>query len=117
IHRAAISGPLHTPAGLIAARVRTIRPHSFVRLSVTRRKNLLIRDHALYFADVTITHQRRRSQIPFPFLTLGCQDVAKVRASALHLSGSSQFEALGSALVSLQFRHKSSKNRYLKKSN
>ena len=67
---------------------------------------LLIRNHALYFALIAVADQRRRSQIPFTFLALRRQNVPQVRSPPLHLSGPGYLEALGSALVRFQFRHK-----------
>jgi hypothetical protein len=66
----------------------------------------LVWNHALYFAQIAVADQRRRSQIPFSFLALRRQDVTQVRTSPLHLPGRRQFEALGSAFVGFQFRHK-----------
>src|SRR6185437_2907115 len=66
----------------------------------------LVRNHALDFGGVRRIHQHRVAQFPFPLLVLRGQDVAQVRMSALHLASRRLFEALGSALVSLHFRHK-----------
>jgi len=70
-----------------------------VILNVTRRKNLLIRDHALDFADVAIAHQDRLAQFTFTFVCLGSQDMAQMGMAALHLSAGSFLEAFGGAFV------------------
>jgi hypothetical protein len=68
---------------------------------------LLVRNHAPHFALVPVAHQRGRSQIPFAFLALRRQDVPQVRSPPLYLPRPGYLEALGSALVRFQFRHRS----------
>src|SRR5258706_12117616 len=76
----------------------------------TRRKNLLIRDHPLYFAEIAGAYQGAFAQLAFTFFVFRGQDVAQVRMSALHFPGPGFLEALGRAFVRFQFRHKSSKS-------
>ena len=52
-----------------------------------------------------MAYQRGGSQLALAFFGLRREDVAKVCFTPLHFPGPGLLEALGSAFVSLQFRH------------
>ena len=70
----------------------------------------LVRNHTQHFGEIPIAHQTALSEFPLGFRFLRRQDVAQLRVSALHLPGRRLLEALGSALVRFQFRHKNLSN-------
>src|SRR5690349_22699671 len=66
----------------------------------------LVRNHPQHFAEISIAHQAGLAHLPLGFGFLGRQDVTQFRMSPLHLSLRRLLEALRSALVCFQFRHK-----------
>ena len=68
---------------------------------------LSVRNHAQDFGSVGVADQHRFRELVFALLSLGCQYMAKVRVTPLHLSGCGLLEALGGAFMCFQFRHRS----------
>jgi hypothetical protein len=66
----------------------------------------LIWNHPQHFSEIPIAHQRGLSELAFVFRFLRRQDVTQLCVATLHLPRRRLLEALGSALVRLQFRHK-----------
>jgi hypothetical protein len=109
---AAISRPLHAPAGLNSA-----RPGGHFRSALLRATNytkgefsLLVGNHPLHFAEIAIADQRGRTQPAFPLLGLRAQHVTQAGMSPLHLAAGRLLEALRCAFVRFQFRHSSSES-------
>ena len=73
----------------------------------------LVRNHPQHFGEIAIAHQTALSEFPLGFRFLRRQDVAQLRVSALHLSCRRLLEALRSALVRFQLRHKNLSNQQL----
>jgi hypothetical protein len=67
---------------------------------------MLVRDHALHFFEIRVAYQHGVPQLFLTLLGLGGKDVAEKRFVPLDLSRPGFFEALGSAFVCFQFRHK-----------
>src|SRR5271157_1355105 len=66
----------------------------------------LVRNHPQYLGQIPVAYQPTVAQLALALGVLRRQDVAQVRMPALHLPGCSFLEALGSAFVRFQFRHR-----------
>jgi hypothetical protein len=66
----------------------------------------LVRNHPQNFAEISIANQSSFPELPFRLRFLRRQNVTQFRMSPLHLSRRRLLEALGSAFVRFQFRHK-----------
>ena len=70
----------------------------------------LVRDHSLHFGLVSLIDQRIQIQAPLGLLLLRSKNVAHERVPTLHMTARGLLEALGSSLMGLQFRHRTSAN-------
>jgi hypothetical protein len=65
-----------------------------------------VRDHACRFLVITIANQSGFAQMFLALLRFGAQDMTQTGFMTLDFAGSRFFEALGSAFMCFQFRHK-----------
>jgi hypothetical protein len=100
--------PLHTPEQrdcrlmILDFRLRTACTGLSIENLQSEIYNLqcsLVRDHAQYFGEISVTHQATVTQLALALGALGSQDVTQVRTSTLHFPGCSFLEALGGAFV------------------
>jgi hypothetical protein len=78
----------------------------FNQQSLINNSFSLVRNHPQNLGEIPITDEAAMAQLPFPFRVFGRQNVAQFRMAPLHLPRPGLLEALGSALVRFQFRHK-----------
>ena len=93
---------------LFTRRCGPYHPQTLLRTGEDARRSIirLIRDHPLHLVKIGITHQGGCSQLFLALLRFRSQDVAEIRLVPLDLPRPRLFEALGSAFVCFQFRHK-----------
>ena len=65
----------------------------------------LVGDHARYFMLIRLIDHRIGVELAFALRTLGSQDVALKRVSALKFAGTCLLETLGRSLMCLQLGH------------
>src|SRR5579859_2540 len=105
--------PLHAPETVVSDQCPVVRKSHAATCLTTDHRSLttasLVRNHALHFGEIAIADQASVTQLAFPFRFFRGEDVAQFGMAPLHLSRRCQLEALGSAFVRFQFRHKNSK--------